>query len=199
METSLRIYLNDSPIFIFAHNPFFASIPPVSAETAIKILDPSISRVFYSLVNPLAPYTWFVFNARKGDSISLSVGVPYIERLRGLVPIALLIGPGLPASDLPFGIPDGYGSIVLENSLPPVYFHEEFTDTKSWIYVDRKVEIRISGTYYFVAYPSDPTPGNNKLWMAIGTRERFSLMDILSFLKIRKYVRNFHETGQASA
>jgi hypothetical protein len=179
--------------FSFAHNPIFPPKAPNSLEDALEIKDPSISQVYYSKISQSDPYTWMKFEAREGDKIKLSVGVPVIDRLKDLVPTAALIGPGLPIQDLPFRIPEGYGSAFLIPKSPPSTFLEEFTHTKSWIYVDQKLTILRSGTYYFVAYPRTITAYDDKLWMVIGTKERFGLKELLSFSKIMKFVRGFHE------
>jgi hypothetical protein len=179
--------------YSFAHNPIFPPQAPNSLENALEIKDPSISQVYYSTISQNDPYTWFKFQAHEGDTITLSVGVPVIDRLRDLVPTAVLIGPGLSSQDLPFRIPEGYGSAFLIPKSPPSTFLEEFTHTKSWIYIDEQVTMPRSGTYYFVAYPRTVTAYDDKLWMVIGAKERFGLKELFSFSKIMRFVRGFHE------
>jgi len=191
----IPILINLFLVFSFAHKPLFPSIMPSSFENALEIKDPSISQVLYSKISQSSPYTWFRFQAHKGDIITLSVGVPLIDRLKDLVPRAILIGPSLPTQELPFQIPVGYGSAFLTTNNPPLAFFEKFTRTNSWIYVNQQVTISTSGTYYFVAYPLNITPNNDKLWMVIGTKERFGIFEILSFCKIIKYVQEFHENN----
>ena len=53
---------------------------PSAYAGAINIGDPSVSRVFFSQFDPSRPQTWFRFEARAGDRVYLSVGVPKIER-----------------------------------------------------------------------------------------------------------------------
>jgi hypothetical protein len=50
-----------------------------------------------------------------------------------------------------------------------------------------------SGTFYLVAYtPADPKPGD-KLWLAVGTKERFKFRDLFTFRCWKKEIRDFHE------
>jgi hypothetical protein len=176
-----------------AHNPIFVEKAPRSPESAIEIEDPSVSRVYYSRIDPENPYTWFTFEAKEGSPITLSVGVPSIDRLRGLIPSAYLLGPGLPEEAPPFPVPEGCRALKLDTMSPPRAFREDVTGTESWIYVDLIVKAPSAGRYYFVAYPATPNPDHDKLWMVIGTKERFGLKELFSLGKIRKVVREFHE------
>jgi hypothetical protein len=176
-----------------AHSPISVEKAPNSPESAVEIEDPSVSRVYYSRIDPVNPYTWFTFEAKEGSTIALSVGVPSIERLKDLVPSAYLLGPGLPDESPPFPAPEGCRALKLDAMAPPRAFREEVTGTESWIRVDVKVRIPSAGRYYFVAYPPTPNPEHDKLWMVIGTKERFGLKELFSLGKIRKAVREFHE------
>jgi hypothetical protein len=75
----------------------------------------------------------------------------------------------------------------------PLFFHEPVTGTDSWILIETTVRLPATGRYYVVAYPDDATPPGDKLWMAIGTKERFGLADLLNLGKIKRFVRSFHE------
>jgi hypothetical protein len=63
--------------------------------------------------------------------------------------------------------------------------------------MEQTVAIPETGTYYFVAYPASPAESRdrleNKLWMAIGTKERFGLKDLFRLGTIKRFVRDFHE------
>mgnify|MGYP001071401678 CR=1 FL=1 len=44
-----------------------------------------------------------------------------------------------------------------------------------------------------VAYaPGRPSPGD-KLWMSMGTKERFKLRDLFTFRRWKREIRRFHE------
>ncbi len=180
----------------FAHNLITSETVPSTSAGAITIDDPSISRVYYSRLDLARPQTWFRFEAKKGDKVYLSVGVPKIERLRGFRPFSALVGPGLPPAELPFDSPPGLGAEVLAQAAPRE-FHEGVTGTDSWIVMEQTVAIPEAGIYYFVAYPANPAESRdrleNKLWMAIGTKERFGLKDLCKLGTIKRFVRDFHE------
>ena len=177
----------------FAHNPISTKTIPDSYGTAIKIENPEISRVYYSEINISNPQTWFVFEGKKGVEVFLNIGVPVIERLRFFQPEGALIGPGFEYMDIGFDIPPGNGVFILNTMQEPRFFHEEFTGTDSWIYLEQTVVLPESGTYYFVAFPKTAMPLVPKLWMAIGTKERFGIKELFTFGAIKKSVRNFHE------
>ncbi len=95
--------------------------------------------------------------------------------------------------DLGFDLPAGAGASVIPAAERPREFHEEFTGTESWIWIEETHPLPASGTYYFVAYLTGAVSDGDKLWMAIGTREVFGLADILGIFSVRAFVREFHE------
>ncbi len=181
----------------FAHNLITSETAPSSWGSSISIDDPSVSRVYYSRLDPARPRTWFRFNATAGDSVYLSTGVPVIGRLSGFRPFSALVGPGLPPGELGFELPPGVGVQILVPGGSPHEFHEPVTGTDSWIMMEDTVRLPETGEYWFVAGPNDPAEAAerqwDKLWMAIGTKERFGIADILRLGKIRWFVREFHE------
>ena len=177
----------------FAHNLITTETAPSTFAGAISIGDPSVSRVYYSRLDPSRPQTWFRFEGKAGDRVFLSVGVPKIERLRGFRPFSALVGPGLPPPELPFDSPPGLGAQIFAPAADPREFHEGVTGTDSWIVMEQTVAIPETGTYYFVAYPQIPSESENKLWMAIGTKERFGLKDLFRLGSIKRFVRDFSE------
>jgi hypothetical protein len=52
--------------------------------------------VAYHAATQQSPRVWVAFDGQKGKEIELQLGVPRIERLKGLRPAAAVIGPGLP-------------------------------------------------------------------------------------------------------
>ena len=103
-----------------------------------------------------------------------------------------MIGPELEPIDLGFAVPRSEGrvfpsSTVLED------FHEPVTNTDSWILVEHEITIHADGTYYLVAYSDGELPEEAKLWVSIGTVERFGLADFFSLCTTIKNVREFHE------
>jgi hypothetical protein len=137
---------------------------------------------------------WFRFEVKENQEIYFSVGVPVIDRLADYRPNVALIGPGLEASgDLPFEVPENLGVEVYTSRRSPRFFHEHFTATESWIHIEVTRRLRRSGTYYLVAYtPGEPNSGD-KLWLTMGTRERFKLRDLFTFRRWKREIREFHE------
>jgi hypothetical protein len=181
----------------FAHNLITAETTPSSWGSSISIDDPTVSRVYYSRLDPARPQTWFRFRGKAGDGVYLSTGVPVLDRLSGFRPFSALVGPGLPPGDPGFELPPGAGLQLLAPSGSPREFHEEVTGTVSWIVMEETVTLPAAGEYWFVAYPGDAAEAAarqwDKLWMAIGTKERFGLKDIVRLGSIRRHVREFHE------
>ena len=177
---------------LWAHKPIEADEEPDRFSKAISISDPDVSQVFYDDVEPESPYTWMTFEAGEGDEIYLSLGIPVIERLSDFRPNIALIGPGFPRHNLGFSAPTGTGR-VLPSLTEPDTFYEPVTGTNSIILVEATISVPASGRYYLVAFSDEPLPENAKLWVAIGTKERFGLKELFGLGRIRKDVREFHE------
>lgn len=157
----------------FAHNLVTSETAPGSWGSSISIDDPTVSRVY------------------------VSTGVPVIGRLSGFRPFSAIVGPGLPPADLGFELPPAAGAQVLAPGSSPREFHEGVTGTDSWIVMEETVTLPAAGEYWFVAFAGDPAEAAarqwDKLWMAIGTKERFGIADIFRLGSIRRHVREFHE------
>jgi hypothetical protein len=182
-----------SALPLWAHRPIFSDTAPSRYALALEIEDPTVSQVYYSTLDPASPQTWLGFTGTAGQSVYLSLGVPAIDRLRRFRPRLVLLGPGLEPIELPFAIPPGVGGRIFSPEGEPRFFHEEFTGTDSWILIETTVRLPATGRFYVVAYPEESSPPGDKLWVAIGTKERFGLADLLSFGKIKRFVRSFHE------
>jgi hypothetical protein len=176
-----------------AHNLVAESSSPNSWSDPVPIGDPQVSQVYYCRLEGTRRQIWFRFNGKAGDRIWFQVGVPVIERLRGLIPKAAVAGPGLPAVDTGFELPPGDGALVFDAQGQPLEFHEEFTGTSSWIVIEQEYVLPSGGTWYVVAFSDTPVTDSDKLWLAIGTKERFGLADLFRMGSIRRFVRGFHE------
>jgi hypothetical protein len=157
--------------------------------------------VYYGALNTERPQVWFRFVAEENQEIYFSVGVPVIDRLQDYRPDVALIGPGLegPAfegqnpPDVPFEVPEDLGIEIFTSAGSPRFFHEHFTGTESWIHIEITRTLRRAGTYYLAAYtPGEPKPGD-KLWLTMGTKERFKLRDLFTFRRWKREIREFHE------
>ena len=175
----------------YAHSLIDPAQPPVSADTAYRVRDHTVSQVYYSQSNRTRPAVWFTFEAQKGETIHFQLGVPYIDRFEDFTPRVALIGPGL---DLLTPTNIEYGNlldagpardVVLQQAVPREatltallfgeghdrrVFHEEFTRTTSWILVQTDVTAPATGRFYLVAFQDAMPPADGKLWMAIGVK-----------------------------
>jgi hypothetical protein len=176
-----------------AHNLIAEDSSPNTWSSPVQIGDPQVSQVYYCALEPARRQIWFRFKGKAGDRIWFQVGVPVIERLRGLNPRAAVVGPGLPPADIGFDLPPGQGIQVFEARGAPREFHEEFTGTSSWIVIEQEYILPSAGTWYLVAFSDTAVSDSDKLWLAIGAKERFSLGDLFRFGAIRRFVRGFHE------
>jgi hypothetical protein len=167
----------------------------VDPNHAITIADVQVSRVVYHEVTAASPQVWMTFEVAAPQSLDVQIGVPYIDRHASYRPAVAIIGPGLPSAppDLPFSVPAGSGVLVLDsaNVTTPEVFDEPFSGTRSWIMAHQQVELPAAGRYYVVGY--DPAGAPGKLWVALGTEERFTLDDIRNLPASLAVVRAFHE------
>ncbi len=182
---------------VFAHKPLPFGQEHGDAGHALLVHDIDVSQVTYFEVAASSPQYWLAIDAPQSASLSLSIGVPVIDRYRTFRPALAVLGPGLPAISVPFSVPQGYGGEILATDSvanPPV-FHEPFTGTDSWTLRDDKLTLNSPGRYYIVLF--SPRGETGKFWGAIGERESFGLTDFLNLPTVVKEVRAFHEvTGR---
>jgi hypothetical protein len=178
---------------VTGHNLIAESSLPNSWSDPVPIRDAQVSQVYYCKLEDGRRRLWFRFSGRQGDHVWFQAGVPVIDRLRGLRPKVAVVGPGLSPSDIGIELPPGLGAVVFESTGEPREFHEEFTGTSSWIVIEQEYVLPSAGTWYVVAFSETPESGNDKMWLAIGTKERFGLGDLLRFGAIKRFVRDFHE------
>lgn len=179
----------------FGHQPIVSDGSAVNAASAISLGDVNVSRVVYHEVTADAPRVWMTFQGTTGQLLYVQLGLPAIERLASYRPSVAVLGPGLPAINLPFEIPAGLGGMVLSSSdvTNPTVFDEPFSGTRSWILLEQEIPLPQAGTYYVVAF--DPAGQPGKLWVATGREEQFSLDEIGQLSGVLQQVRAFHETS----
>jgi MYXO-CTERM domain-containing protein len=159
-------------------------------ETAFEIEDVDKSIVLYDAVECGAEQLWMRFDASQSENLFLQLGVPEIERLRDYRPSIAVLAEGLPAVDVPFDLPAGYGGVVFSTEGQPAdsMFFEPFTGTSSWVHVEEWLALPDQGIGYIVAWT--PSGMTGKQWVAVGTVEDFSggipvpLEDVQAFHEI---------------
>lgn len=177
------------------HQPIVSDGSAINAASAISLGDVNVSKVVYHEVTADAPRVWMTFQGTAGQLLYVQLGLPAIERLASYRPSVAILGPGLPAIDMPFEVPAGLGGIVLSSSdvTHPTVFDEPFSGTRSWILLEQDIPLPQAGTYYVVAF--DPAGQPGKLWVATGREEQFSLDEIGQLSGVLQQVRAFHESS----
>ncbi len=123
---------------------------------------------------------WLTFEVTEGDRVFVQMGVPRLERLDTYDLGGALFGPG--------ELADGRRVRPLAERRP---FTDVESDTDSWIYYETELEIRETGTYYLVAWPTDWQTG--KFWVSVGTEERFTRDDFRMFPVWIDQMQEFYE------
>lgn len=188
----MLLFLTFACVHAQAHKPVVINGGPTGYRTAHEVPDPEVSYVGYHEGTPGAPELWFTFEVEQGAPLYMQPGVPRIDRFETLRPAMALLGPGLPAVDVPFDLPDGYGGQIFSTEgQDPVVFEEEFTGTTSWQFPAIQLNAPDTGRYYLVGYV--PSGDTGKFWLALGQEEVFGLEDILTLPRTLIEVRLFHE------
>lgn len=178
---------------VWAHKPTFSDGSAKDAHHAYRIEDVDVSLVFYHEVTPQSGPLWLTFDGKKDQTVYVQIGVPELDRLKDYRPAVAVLGRGLPELRLPFPSPDGFGGKITttDDVTAPTCFHEEFTDTRSWILKEVRVRLPADGRYYFVGYVPSGQPG--KFWVAVGEREAFGRADWAKMGEWIVAARRFHE------
>jgi hypothetical protein len=188
--------LSAGPVAL-AHKPTFSE-DFSGPEQAFVVDDPDVSIVVYQDITCELDQLWITFESEPGFEAYVQLGVPVIDRLDDYEPSVAVLAAGLPEApgDLPFAVPDGMGALVFhgEDAAEPGTFYEEFTQTESWIWVEETVTLPEGGPVYLVGW--DPGNQTGKLWLATGTVEDFTDVEVTDFLYWSEAVHDFHETGR---
>jgi len=177
----------------FAHRPLTVGPTYGSPDDALFLKEIETSQVVYASLTAEASERWLAFDVDGPTTLRLSLGIPKIDRLVDYRPSIAVLGPGLPDIEPPIEA-SGFSSRVTfrgESPAEDLSFFEPFTGTASWITAEETVALPEAGRYVVVAWAEPATA--DKLWVAIGSRERFGLRDVFNMPTIRRDVRAFHE------
>jgi len=178
---------------IYAHKPIVIDGEPSSIENPYVIKDITVSQVAYHKATDGKLEIWLKFFGKENEKIKIQLGSPRLDDSKPVYfPAIAIIAKNLPPLTVPFTVPIEYGGQVFDTlSQKPEIFHEKFTGTYSWIFPTIEYILPTTGDYYIVGYLPEPQEG--KFWIAVGEKEKFGVLDILSLPKTIIDVRNFHE------
>ncbi|WP_437958236.1 hypothetical protein WME76_00345 [Sorangium sp. So ce119] len=153
-----------------AREIFFDYGDHARAEEALVFSDIRPSRIVLSELGCPSRPVWLEFEAARGDSLLVQLGVPAIAALRRERPSLALLGPGLPraAAALPFEAPAGRGARIFTTASvgAPTVVRDPLTEARSWLLLERRIEVPESGRYHLVAW--SPEERRVRLWIAVG-------------------------------
>lgn len=192
----LTLLLGLAGIKALAHTPVAIGGIYDDPAVAVELPDPDVSRVVYGDLPVGRSYLWVAVDVAVPTELSLSLGVPFLERLRTYRPQLAVFGPGLPTLDVPVPVPAGLGGVlaVTWRTDDAPLFHEPFTGTDSWVLAESSINLPSAGRYYVVVWSASAIGG--KAWVSIGTRESFRWRDLATWPQTINAVRAFHEVGR---
>ena len=184
-----------NPQDAYAHIPYVASDKHNSPESALEIEDMTISSVVYQTIHNEAPESWIKLNGIKGETLYFQMGIPKLNRLQSYRPdLALLRYSDIEQNKYTDTIPKGkglrYSSYNIKN---PEIFHEQFTNTTSWVLFEKNLVLPETGTYFLPSFSEQLQTG--KLWIAVGKEESFGISDLGKLPASISEIRSFHEVG----
>jgi hypothetical protein len=140
-----------------------------SDDRAIRVEDPSVSRVFYLELVP-GETRVFSFDVDEGQAIELALNQPAGHE--AVSPRLVLVGPGLPNGTPPEGVDVGQGEGLLEAQQQPEASpsYEPFAPSANRPVANLEIEANASGSHRAVVVAEDPSSAS----FVIGTREAFS-------------------------
>jgi hypothetical protein len=169
-----------------AHRPYFEE-QDIVAGAPWEIDDPTISTAIYATLESANDVDYFGFEAQRGEEILLALTIPQIEGQEEFAPTLVLLGPGLPALDLPESIsaPAGAGALILEPPPGPApTFYEPFSRTSYWERQEQRVAMPADGRFVVAVWHPDAEVG--RYTFVIGDKERLG-GDLAFPIKMRDY------------
>jgi hypothetical protein len=188
--------LSSAPVL--AHRPYFED-QDIVAEMPWQIDDPSISTAVYATLESPADVDYFSVAGRAGEQVLVSLIIPQVEGQEEFAPTIAVIGPGLPAQDLPPRVARGTdtGAVVFEPSPGPALpFFEPFSRTSYWDRQEERVVLPVDGRYTVAVWHPEGRPG--RYVFVTGDRE-LPGGDPAFPLKLRAYWTPVEAAGEFNA
>lgn len=184
MATALLLATTSAAL---AHRPYFeeADIP---AGAPWEIDDPTVSTVVYATLDERADVDYYTFQGEAGQRILLEITIPQIAGQELFAPSLALIGPDLPAGQLPLRVEKASNLGVVEIA-PPIGpaepFYEPFSRTSYWERQSEHVTLPEDGQYTVAVW--HPRGEVGRYGFVIGDKERLG-GDLLGLgSKLRSY------------
>ncbi len=169
-----------------AHQPFFEDRDHTLAQP-YPISDPTVSTALYATLQGPADVDYFTFPGRTDQEVLIEMVIPQIVGQKKFAPTVALLGPGLPAGDLPDKVarPAGAGVRILgpKPGKAPTFF-EPYTRTSYWRRQSARITLPADGTYWVAVY--HPGGAAGRYVLSLGDRE-IRGGDPESALKLRKF------------
>jgi hypothetical protein len=169
-----------------AHQPFFEE-EDIKADNPWQIEDPTVSTAIYATLDSPADVDYFTFQGEAKQAILLQMTIPQIEGQEQFAPAMALMGPGLPATELPAVVerPLSGGAVLLP---PPsglaTTFFEPFSQTSYWERQEERVALPEDGSYLVAVWHQEGQVG--RYVFVVGDKEQLG-GDLTFPLKMRSY------------
>jgi hypothetical protein len=169
-----------------AHQPFFEE-EDIAPDSPWEIHDPTVSTAVYATLESSTDIDYFTFEGEAGQSILLQMTIPQIEGQEEFAPTMALMGPGLPAVELPSQVetPADQGAVLL--SPPPgpaTTFFEPFSRTSYWERQESRVTLPANARYVVAVWHDSGEVG--RYVFVVGDKEELG-GDLTFPIKMRSY------------
>ncbi len=154
-----------------AHQPYFED-DDWTANAPYTVQDPTVSTALYATLDSRQDVDYVTFTGQAGERVLLGLTIPEIEGQEAFAPTLALIGPGLPAIELPDKIaaaPDSGGIVLTPPPGPARSFFEPFSRTRYWERQEDRITLPVDGDYVVAVWHPDGAVGRYTL--VVGDRE----------------------------
>lgn len=154
-----------------AHQPYFED-DDWTAGAPYTVQDPTVSTALYATLDNRQDVDYVTFTGQAGQRVLVGLTIPQIEGQEAFAPTLALIGPGLPAVELPAGIeaPPGTGGILLAPPPGPARpFFEPFSRTRYWERQEDRFTLPADGDFVVAVWHPEGAVGRYTL--VVGDRE----------------------------